>query len=274
MAVPSSGAISLWGIAKEMEVDDYDSSIPISTYNSYHATPSLTLMSTGGTGFDDISTTNTPNGSPSNRPDGSTPHAMSEFYSYDHDGTLPVGDYGNGASNILWTGDQSTTEQVDAVDISRREYCGESVIGRTGHVYWRIESTGAYRQDAQLYQIDYISGNGSSYMTPGVSSIIYSQFDTTRLTTNAAYDHSATWHQVAAGTTAGRWNRDTGGTPSSGTGVSLSSHLYYEGSSGGYNMDVYLRSPEITFGTNTIYLKTYGYGADMGTLYMGVYITG
>jgi hypothetical protein len=81
MAVPSSGEISLWGIAKELEVDDYNSSIPIGTYNTYYDTPSLTLMSTGGTGFDAINTNN----ASSDRPDGSTPHSMSEFYAYDHD---------------------------------------------------------------------------------------------------------------------------------------------------------------------------------------------
>ena len=82
MAVPSSGEISLWGIAKEMEIDDYNNSIPISTYNYYYATPiSLTNMSTGAGGFDAIETNN----SSANRPNGTAPHAMSEFYSYNHD---------------------------------------------------------------------------------------------------------------------------------------------------------------------------------------------
>ena len=45
---------------------------------------SLTNLSTGGNPPNE--TINLGN-APSNRPDGSVPHAMSEFYSYDHDVT-------------------------------------------------------------------------------------------------------------------------------------------------------------------------------------------
>lgn len=88
MAVPSLYAnISLYGIAKELELNDYNNSIPIGTYQQYYATPiSLGNMSTGGGGFDPINT-NSPN-----RPNGLVSHAMSEFVGYDHDynpGTTP-----------------------------------------------------------------------------------------------------------------------------------------------------------------------------------------
>ena len=88
MAVPSLYAnISLYGIAKELELNDYNNSIPIGTYQQYYATPiSLGNMSTGGGGFDPINT-NSPN-----RSDGLVSHAMSEFVGYDHDynpGTTP-----------------------------------------------------------------------------------------------------------------------------------------------------------------------------------------
>jgi hypothetical protein len=55
-------------------------------------------MSTGGTGFAAINTAN----SSSNRPNGSTPHSMSEFYSYDHDktSTLASGTITVGVDNI------------------------------------------------------------------------------------------------------------------------------------------------------------------------------
>ena len=81
MAVPSSGTISLFGIAKELELDNYSSSIPVPTYSPIYNGPPFPLadMSTGGGGFDSINTDS------SAKPDGSTPHAMSEFYSYDHD---------------------------------------------------------------------------------------------------------------------------------------------------------------------------------------------
>ena len=71
MAVPSSGTLSLVGIRAEIANNAYNAN---ATINS-----SLKEMSDGTT-----ATINTGNSS-SNRPDGSAPHAMSEFYSYDHD---------------------------------------------------------------------------------------------------------------------------------------------------------------------------------------------
>jgi len=72
MIVPSSGAISLSGIANEIDDDDYDN-------DSFQGAISLEDFSTGGE-----ATINTANSS-SNRPDGDTPHSMSEWYAYDHD---------------------------------------------------------------------------------------------------------------------------------------------------------------------------------------------
>ena len=86
MAVPSSGQLSLFSIAKEIELNDYTSTIPYPTYQgiSPYAHPiSLTNMSTGAGGFAAINTNST------DRPDGSTPHAMSEFYGYDQNASFP-----------------------------------------------------------------------------------------------------------------------------------------------------------------------------------------
>jgi hypothetical protein len=104
MAVPSSGSLSLFGIAKELEITNYNNSIPPPTgsgtnYATFYATPiSLKNMSTGAGGFDSINTAN----SSSNRPDGSTPHSMGEFYAYDHDLTtaLASGTITTGVDNI------------------------------------------------------------------------------------------------------------------------------------------------------------------------------
>ena len=71
MAVPSSGAISLAGIRAEITTNTYNASATVLT--------GLAEASTGTYG-----TINTSN-DPANRPNGSTPHAMSEFYVYDHD---------------------------------------------------------------------------------------------------------------------------------------------------------------------------------------------
>lgn len=74
MAVPSNGSISLGAIRMELEN---------STYSTFYE------VDLGNTSLQDCSdgtyeTINTYN-SAANRPDGNTPHSMSEFYSYDHD---------------------------------------------------------------------------------------------------------------------------------------------------------------------------------------------
>ena len=74
MAVPSSGPISLYAIANEVDGGDYDEA-------AFQGAVSLTDFSTGA---GDATAINQSNAS-ANRPDGSAPHAMSEFYSYDQD---------------------------------------------------------------------------------------------------------------------------------------------------------------------------------------------
>ena len=71
MAVPSSGVISLAGIRAELATNTYNAS---ATTNA-----SLSDCSDGS-----VATINTGNAA-NDRPDGSAPHAMSEFYAYDHD---------------------------------------------------------------------------------------------------------------------------------------------------------------------------------------------
>ena len=71
MAVPSSGAISLAGIRAELATNTYNASAT--------TTASLEDCSDGT-----VATINTSNDS-ADRPNGSAPHAMSEFYAYDHD---------------------------------------------------------------------------------------------------------------------------------------------------------------------------------------------
>ena len=71
MAVPSSGALSLAGIRAELATNTYNASAT--------TTASLEDCSDGT-----VATINTANAS-SDRPDGSAPHSMAEFYAYDHD---------------------------------------------------------------------------------------------------------------------------------------------------------------------------------------------
>ena len=72
MAVPSSGAISLLGIKRELSNNDYSAS-------NTHSNISLKDCSDGT-----VATINTANAS-TDRPDGDAPHFMTEFYAYDHD---------------------------------------------------------------------------------------------------------------------------------------------------------------------------------------------
>lgn len=101
MAVPSSGTLSLFGIAKEVKLNDYNNTISPSTFTQYQATISLGQMSTGGGNYPNINTSNPS----SDRPDGSTPHAMSEFYAYDQD--LVVNDAWVQDKNDLSTTDKT-----------------------------------------------------------------------------------------------------------------------------------------------------------------------
>ena len=75
MAVPSSGEISLGSIYNEINDNNYSSGKSTSNI-------SLTSVSTGGsTASHAINTRNIS----ANRPNVIAPHAMTEFYSYDHD---------------------------------------------------------------------------------------------------------------------------------------------------------------------------------------------
>ena len=75
MAVPSSGQLSLASIRGELENN---------TYFPYTATATRLLHASDGS-YGAINTNN----AVADRPDGSTPHAMSEFYNYDHDKAPP-----------------------------------------------------------------------------------------------------------------------------------------------------------------------------------------
>ena len=77
MAVPSSGAMSMAQLYNEMALNNY-----ASTKTSTNI--SLQELSRDPSAVDDINQCN----SPHNRPDGSAPDAMSEFYGYDNDGEI------------------------------------------------------------------------------------------------------------------------------------------------------------------------------------------
>jgi hypothetical protein len=99
MAVPSSGnSISMQNIAKELKLDNYYGTGPTFT------DVSLTEMSTG-TGDFSTEPINTDN-PVADRPDGSTPHSMAEFHSYDHD-IYSSGQY------LVWSRSGGTTSSTN-----------------------------------------------------------------------------------------------------------------------------------------------------------------
>ena len=174
-------------------------------------------------------------------------------------GTVSIGEYGNvqGASpSRLFQGQQGQFPKDFTIDLSSSDYAGASLTnGNTGHVFFRYETGTYWRQDPQLYQIDFDDGG---WVKPGQSSggtWGYQQWDTTYRTTNQAYNHSSGWSQVNAGTSpTGKWHRDTGGTPSSSTGVSLDYHIYHEHFQ---QVEIQLsrlpkKLPEIEFATNQL----------------------
>ena len=78
MAVPSSGAISLTGLAGEKLNDDYDD-------QDFDDVISLTDLVLGGNTNGSHESWEATNANSTSKPDTSAPHAMSEWYGYDHD---------------------------------------------------------------------------------------------------------------------------------------------------------------------------------------------
>jgi len=246
MGLPSSGQISLGDI--QTEIGD-SGQIKLKTASD-------------GT----LATINTANDA-ANRPDLSAPHSASEWYSYVH----LLGDHGNDSNTQMFSGNQGTgLVTVSNIDLSSANYVGSSVIGSTGHIYFRIESGNSFTSDAQVTRVIYNGGSVFKSFSGGVTGI-----NTTDETTNQQYNHSSTWNTIGTSTSnRGSWIQRNGTPPSSGTGVNADA-LYYESSGNqGKNKDVYLRFPEITFSSNTMTFEGYGYGSAMGTLFLGIYITG
>jgi len=284
MAVPSTGVLSLFQIAKELEFNDYNNSATFTGYSNLNkATPlSLTNMSTGAGGFDAINTAN----ASADRPNGSTPHNMSEFYAYDHDKT---------AFTLLQTitGQQhtSSTSTATSVSINVNSFKGKDVRA----VFHYVSGTN-YRGDFQLDNImmpwygNFLgSGNQWQSMNTGFGGSSFSagqlkpdltlngNWETN--TNNSSNYGTTTFGSIGTSTSAyGRWVGRSGGTPSGSTGLTSSPfsgmHVYAEASSNGNgypNKNFWLRSPAWTYITtesgNAFFSFTYGaYGSDMGTM--------
>jgi hypothetical protein len=273
MAVPSSGELSLFKIAKEVHLDDYNNTVPApgsgGTNWSQLGYPSISLknMSTGAGGFDPINAGN----ATSNKPNGSSPHNMSEFYSYDHDlvTITQIGSTYSGAySCSSW---QNVSMSVSAYK------------GNTVRFIWHYVSGSDYRGDLQIDQVRLPSYNfGQNYWQQTTytfntnNNFNNSAFQTN--TNNSSSFSAASLTTVSSGTTTGRWNGRSGGTPSGGTGLSSGYggsgwYVYAEtsGNGSGYpNKNFWLVSPFV-FLPNYVGTPYFAYrmgrcGATIGTL--------
>ena len=131
MAVPDSGEISMIKLRNEIGANNYNGT-------NIYTNISLTSMSTGING-----TINTAN-AVGDRPNGSAPHSMSEFYSYDHD-----------ATSVSYNS-QMTVYNSD----STLEACGEDV---TSVQIW-YDSTDTVNDEGTLW---YTSNTGATEVESG-----------------------------------------------------------------------------------------------------------
>lgn len=142
MAVPSSGSLSMQDIACEKVFDNYN-----------HPTDGLGLSQRAGIGaisLADLSTSGNSNGSgtsfeanntnnaASDRPDGSQPHKMSEFYSYDHDATASLTSFASSGSPLI-----STLNVCNQSTIYTKYHDGISALPSVSDVVYTSSSGGS-----------------------------------------------------------------------------------------------------------------------------------
>jgi|TARA_R110002074_G_scaffold340527_2_gene510983 hypothetical protein len=148
---------------------------------------------------------------------------------------------------------------IDLSNVGGVDYTSE-----TARLVFLYEKGSSYTGDIQIYDIEFSS---TSYdINSGTNN-----FETTRA--NDQIYTSASWWPVPNGTSGGRWNRDAGGTGSSGTGLTISGEYYFyaETSSPAANVTGYkfwLRSDPVTLSSSSpnLTFKDARYGAGIGTL--------
>ena len=102
MAVPSSGQISMLGIWSEKNASDY-------TEMNQDGENNFSLLGLSKDNSNDSSGGNINlNASSTSKPDGTAPHAMSEFYGYDHDQTSSTS-FSNTIADFTISGNMNTT---------------------------------------------------------------------------------------------------------------------------------------------------------------------
>ncbi len=141
---------------------------------------------------------------------------------------------------------------------------GVDYTGNTARLVFRYEKGSSYTGDLQVYDIDL---SATAFNLNGAMG----NFETT--TANYSSYTSANFFTIGASPSGGRWVRDTNGTGSSGTGLTLSGedYFYAETSSPAANtlgFNFWLRSPVVTLSSQftTLSFKDGRYGSGIGTL--------
>lgn len=257
MAMPATGSLSLFSAGKEVVIGAREAPIPDSTVlQNFPNGISLTEISTGtGAASDD----------PINwrssvladaRPDEIAPHALSEFYAYDDDfiytlnisnPNFPEGGYQsfgapsktsisvdtvNGRISRGFTG-TTNTDNIDPIAVSGykwrefkfkvRNTTGYSLQYRPLIIFWSDGTD--YRRDFAVHSIR--MGSTHYYATNQTMR----GFNGT--TENALPTSESSFYNVALGSTAQKWNIESGGgTPSSNTGPDTG--VIYSSTTGNY----------------------------------------
>ena len=155
-------------------------------------------------------------------------------------------------------------------------------------MYTTKQHSQGWRGDPQLYRYDITGTDGSNLLNPnsnysdwrqasvnpqqvGINRYQY-QMDT------GSYKVSGLLFSLNLQTSTssyGKWvRRSSGGTGSSGTGVSANGYFYYEASSSGYNRYAikasFLRHESFTATSDSMRFQWYNYGAQIGSLNVGI----
>ena len=147
--------------------------------------------------------------------------------------------------------------------------------GSTGRlvVFYRpLWTSTSYRGDYQLDTIN-ITGEVDYTFNSTTESWQYKSYNSTNTsytTVASAYANADAWTAMATSTSTARFNRRTGGTPSSSTGLSgLGSYYIYAETSGTLQGFYGARSPEITIdsGSQSMVIRVGSYGSNCGPCY-------
>tara|TARA_R100000008_G_C3574061_1_gene164046 strand:+ start:1037 stop:1651 length:615 start_codon:yes stop_codon:yes gene_type:complete len=148
MAVPSSGAISLLGIYNELHENNYSSGTSRSNISLEEESTEDTV---------DFNTAN----DAADYPDTDRPHAMSEFYNYDHD--KASASWGTIFSNISDQAEPNDTWESSQVSAKLTAGVASNVDitsdNSTHHVKYRLTASGTWSS----YQSSHLNIDWSSY---------------------------------------------------------------------------------------------------------------